>query len=167
MKKIIAIVFCLSVLLSQSALSYDGMPRYAKGDVDLAGTAGLTVANKSPKLNMNVGIDGKYFVWDRIGLGLRFDTHTDFDYGVFSFVPKVGYYYDIAADWTIYGTAGVGFAINTSSKAAVDIAIPGVGFTYHINDNMAVGADTNMHVLVFSGTTVFGWSFGPMFHYKF
>lgn len=97
------------------------------------------------------------------------DLFTDFDASFVTFVPKVGYHHDLNDDWTLYGNAGLGYAVGFgagSTNSFFDLALPGGGIAYHFNDDMSIAADMNMHILIGNITAVV-FSFGPQFRYSF
>ena len=170
-RKGIWIVVLVALILAPLSIghAYERKGRFQVGFVG----PGLYVGNKSIDAMMSAGLEGEYFFWEKLSVGLRAEMATDFhaDPGVdtiLSFVPRARYVFDLRNHprWSIYAQAGVGLALLDGKHAAADIALPGGGFWWRWRDGWSIGADASMHILVRS-TTAIAFCFSPAIRYQF
>lgn len=141
---------------------------YSKGDFSIGLTPGMAVGQSNPDVSMDIGVVGNYFFRDNLSLGLRVDTFTDFKDSAISFMPKIGFYYDHNEDWTLYANAGFGFLYAIDAKESyANMGIPGIGVSYHVNDNLSLSLDSNINILIKKDFSLVLWSIGPMVSYRF
>jgi hypothetical protein len=134
---------------------------------------GFYAGNKGIGAMMNIGLEGEYFLYDRLSAGLRISIATDFSSdndpnAILSFLPMVRYIFDLSGHprWSFYVQAGVGLALIEAKHAAADIAIPGGGFWWRWTDKLSVGADTSLHILARSNTAI-SFEISPTLRYNF
>lgn len=117
----------------------------------------------NPPVRFDIQLNGEYFLWEHISLGLNFDTLLRGP-ATFLFVPFARYHFDLdfAPGWVPYVGAGVGGGINTNGAGVLDIMVPDLGFKYEVLENrLFVGPDLSLHVLTnFDNTT---WDFRFLF----
>ncbi|MBN1282357.1 MAG: hypothetical protein JXA24_01115 [Proteobacteria bacterium] len=130
---------------------------------------GFAVANRGIGPMMNMGVEGEYFFFERLSVGMQIDVATEFDdYAILSFLPYARYVFDLNSHprWSLYVQAGVGPALINGDSFAADIAIPGGGFWWQWTERLSVGADAWFHVFVRDRTAV-GFSISPAVRYQF
>jgi len=134
---------------------------------------GIYVGNKGIDAMMGVGIEGEYFIFERLSAGMKIQVATDFASNnelnsILSFIPQARYVFDFDSHprWSAYVQAGAGIALLDGSTVAADIAIPGGGIWWQYNEKFSIGLDASLHILARSSTAVAFFA-GPALRYQF
>jgi len=148
-----------------NVMIYDRWGRFRAGLIG----PGFAAANKGPGAMMTMGLEGEYFIFERLSAGMQVSVATEFDdYAILDILPFARYTFDLHSHprWSLYVQGGVGVALYNGKHAAADIAIPGGGFWYQWTDHLSVGADAWFHVFV-RGQTAVGFALAPAVRYQF
>lgn len=133
---------------------------------------GIAAFNKGLNPLFSAGAEGEYFFYEKLSAGLKINVATKLTNSILlSFIPQARYTFDFDnyPRWAVYAQAGAGVAVakRGNTKVAADIAIPGGGGYWQWTDNISVGADLSMHILVGGGYTAVGVVFSPAIRYIF
>ena len=170
MKKLCFLVVTLAMLISSVSFAVG-----QKGDMKASVLfPGLFAGNKTIDLMMTGAVEGEYFLYDRLSVGLRIRGATDFESNageidsLFISDPFVRYQFKINKlnNWYAYAQFLVGIALLDGDEVAADISFPSGGVFWQWTNNISVGADLGLHLLVHSDTAV-AFQIGPRFSYNF
>lgn len=164
-KTVLFLVMAVALVLGSTAAHARNNSR--QGSFQLGGGAGLAL---NPPVRFELELDGEYFFWEHLGLGMNIDI---FFRGptAFLFQPFARYHFDIdsAPEWVPYVGGGIGVAVNTNGSGALDLMLPDFGVQYEVIENrLFLGTDMSVHVVTNFDNT--DWDFRWLFitaNYRF
>src|SRR5262249_11629084 len=142
-KAVMFFIMAVALALVSSGAEARGTGR--EGNYQLGG--GLGLAFHDP-IRFEVELDGEYFFWQHVGLGLNLDLLIH-DVTMFLFEPFARYHFDISAapKWVPYVGGGLGVAVDTDGNGFMDVMVPDFGFQYELTDRLFLGTDMSLHIL--------------------